>query len=178
MKIGKIIVSALVLLALSGIAFANKDIAHVHIEKSVRQYLGIVFGSTAPSLADYYKYENMHSEWEGLLEDKICMERWEGIQTAGCKKWLIDRNNHLKTTESLFYARVRGMVKIEINKKLELNIAKKNRQGTLYEISVSSKNSKDLVVLKMFDDPRIPELSYIRIIKLKDMPIDKIISKK
>jgi len=177
MKMGKIIVSVLVLLAFSGIASANKDIAHAHVEKNVRQYLGIVFGNKAPSLADYYKYENIHSEWEGLLEDKICMERWEGIQTAGCKQWLIDRNNHLKTTESLFYARVRGLVNFEINKKLELNIVKINRQGTLYGVSVSSKNSKDLVVLKMFDDPRIPELSYIRIVKLKNMPIEKIIGK-
>jgi len=168
------ILFSFILVVSHGQVSANDHGSNANIKGKVDHYLAKIFGERQPTLADFYRYENVHSEWEGIEEDKYCLARWGGIQTEGCKAWVTDRSNTPKKFESLFYKRVRKLVHLNLKlvKTLEVN-CDKSKSGDYCKIDVISGNTGPSLSLKLVNDPRIPDLAYLRIRKIDGKPIDQ-----
>jgi len=144
------------------------------VEKGAEDYLETIFGKSYPTLADYYNYEGSHAEWEVLLEDKYCEEKWGGIRTKGCKEWLVDRSKNKNERESLFYKKIRETINLDKNNVDSINILRKNDKGTVYFVRVIGKNSESLD-LRILPRPRFPEIGNVHIEKVGNKKVDEIV---
>ena len=155
------------------ISASNQD-SKVKIKEKVAHYLANVFGGKPPTLADYYRYENKSSNLEGLEEDKFCVARWGGIQTKGCKGWLVTRYKDLKKAKSLFYERVRKLVQLKPKQDHTTKVVcDESKSGDYCEIEVRYMSKGTSLSLKLVNDPRIPDLAYLKVSKIDGKPIEQ-----
>jgi len=159
-------------------ALGSQDSTNSRIRITVSSYLQKIFGEAAPTLSDFYQFENSHSEWESDLEDKYCIERWGKIQAGECLSWLAERNNNLKHSDSLFYVQVRKIVKIRYkNSSIKKINCKENASGDDCIIEVLDRESGNSIKLRLVNDPRLPDLAYLRIIEIVGKPTKEYIVK-
>jgi hypothetical protein len=108
-NIWKLILLAAVIFALPIRAIAGGEPEHV---EGVKEWLNVVHGNRAPSLADYMRFEGSGSEWELQLERAHCTLRgWRPAETnTECIRFSENRSKRRAESQSFFFEQIRKLL--------------------------------------------------------------------
>lgn len=115
MKAGMIGFVVALLMLISTCVNAEDNFVAAEIETNVAEFVKVVFGSSPPTLGDYFKFSSIHAEEEYVLEEQNCKRMFKGKAQdvdQRCTRYIDYRNKNSRKVESLYFKLLRKKLRI------------------------------------------------------------------